>query len=152
VADDADLATMVRQGVAIMVATRDAGLRPEAGRGWGPVLSEDGARLTLCVEVAPDSAMADNLEHGSPVAAFLAQLTSRTSVQVKGRVVDVATPTQERLDAVTEHLDRFIAEMAVVGGREAIARAFVSPDLLSVTIEVAERLDESMGSGGERPS
>lgn len=146
-----DIADLVRQGVAVIVATRDGERRPELSRAWGPALSEDGSRLTVCVEAAPDSEMARNLESGSPAAAMLARLTSPTAIQLKGSVVDVATPTQGRLDAVTQHVDDFVAETAVVGVPESIARALVGPDLLTVTIDVAERFDETPGSGAGRP-
>ena len=63
--------------------------------------------------------MARNLEAGSPVAAMLARLTSRTTVQLKGPVVEVAAPTQARLDAVSAHVDGFVAETALVGVPEA---------------------------------
>jgi pyridoxamine 5'-phosphate oxidase-like protein len=151
VAAEIDIADLVRQGVAVIVATRDPESRPELSRAWGPALSADGARLTVCVEAAADSAMARNLESGSPVAATLARLAAHTSVQLKGPVVEVATPTQERLDAVSEHVDGFVAETAVVGVPESLARALVGPNLLTVTIEVAERFDETPGSDAGRP-
>ena len=146
-----DIAELVRQGVAVIVATRDGESRPELSRAWGPALSEDGERLTVCVEAAPDSATARNLESGSPVAATLARLASQTTVQLKGPVVEVAAPTQDRLDAVSAHVDGFVAETAVVGVPESLARAFVGPDLLTVTIEVAERFDETPGAGAGTP-
>lgn len=150
-AAEIEIADLVRQGVAVIVATCDAELRPELSRAWGPALSADGARLTVCVEAAPDSAMARNLESGSPVAATLARLTSQTTVQLKGLVAEVATPTQDRLDAVCAHVDGFVAETAVVGVPESIARALLGPDLLTLTIEVAEWFDETPGSGAGKP-
>ena len=149
-AAEIDIADLVRQGVAVIVATRDGASRPELSRAWGPALSEDGGRLTVCVEAAPDSAMARNLESGSPVAATLARLTSQLAVQLKGPVVEVAPPTQDRLDAVTEHVDSFVAETAAVGVPEPLARALVGTDLLTVTIAVAERSDETPGAGAGR--
>ena len=146
-----DIANLVRQGVAVIVATCDGESRPELSRAWGPALSEDGERLTVCVEASPDSAMARNLESGSPVAATVARLASQTTVQLKGPVLQVAPPTQDRLDAVAEHVDGFVAETAVVGVPESLARALVGPDLLTVTIEVAERFDETPGSGAGKP-
>jgi hypothetical protein len=150
VAAEIDIDDLVRQGVAIVVATRDGASRPELGRAWGPALSEDGGRLTVCVEAAAGSAMARNLESGSPVAATLARLASHTTVQLKGTVVEIATPTQDRLDAVTEHVAGFMAETAAVGVPESIARALVGPDLLTVTIAVAERFEETPGAGAGR--
>jgi hypothetical protein len=140
-----DIAELVGEGVAVIVATRDGELRPELSRAWGPALSEDGERLTVCVEAAPDSAMARNLESGSPAAAFVARLTSHAGVQLKGAIVEVAAPTPDRLDVVTRHVDGFVAEAAGVGVPEPLARSLVGPDLLTVTIAVAERFDETPG-------
>jgi hypothetical protein len=151
VAAGIDIAELVGEGVAVIVATRDAELRPELSRAWGPALSEDGERLTVCVEAAPDSPMARNLESGSPAAAFVARLTSHAGVQLKGTVVEVATPTPDRLEAVSRHVDGFVAETAGVGVPEPLARALVGPDLLTVTIAVGERLDETPGPGTGRP-
>ena len=146
-----DIADLVRQGVAVVVATRDWERHPALSRAWGPALSGDGARLTVCVEAAPGSAMARNLEPGSPVAATLARLSTPATVQLKGAVAEVAHPTQDRLDAVREHVEDFVAETALVGVSESIARALVGPDLLTVTIEVAERYDETPGPGAGEP-
>jgi hypothetical protein len=150
VGEPIDIAALVGQGVAVVVATRDGELRPEVGRAWGPSLSEDGARLSVCVEGGPDSAMARNLEAGSPVAAMITRLAAVTSVQLKGRVVEVAAPTQDRLDTVADHVDRFVAETGMLGVSEATARAFVGPELLAVTMEVTERFDETPGAGAGR--
>jgi hypothetical protein len=151
VAVEIDIADLVREGVAVVVATRDEEMRPALSRAWGPALSEDGAHLTVCVEAAPGSAMARNLESGSPAAAMVTRLSSHTSVQLKGAVVEVATPTQDRLEAVAAHVDGFVAETAIVGVPEELARALAGPDLLTATIEVAERFDETLGSGAGRP-
>lgn len=148
--ESVEIAALVRQGVAVIAATRDGELRPEVSRAWGPVLSDDGARLALCVEGGPGSAMARNLEAGSPLAAMLSRIASFTSVQVKGRVVEVAEPTPERREAVADHVDRFVAETRAVGVSEAIARSLVGPDLIAVTIEIDERYDETPGSGAGR--
>jgi len=146
-----DIAELVSEGVAVIVATRDAELRPELSRAWGPALSEDGERLTVCVEAEPHSAMERNLEPGSPASAFIARLTSHAGVQLKGSVVEVAAPTPDRLETVTRHVDGFVAETAGVGVPEPLARALVGPDLLTVTIAVAERFDETPGPGAGRP-
>ena len=78
-------------------------------------------------QAAPNSAMARNLESGSPVAATVARLASQTTVQLKGPVVDVSSPTPDRLATVAAHVDGFVAETAVVGVPESIARALSAP-------------------------
>jgi len=145
-----EFAELVRQAVAVIVATRDAELRPEIGRAWAPVLSEDGVRLTVCIEAAPGSTMANNLEPGSPVAATFARLTSHTTVQMKGWVKESGPPTQERRDAVDEHIANLLVEAAEVGVPERLARTLVGTDLLTVTIEIAEAFDDTPGSETRR--
>jgi hypothetical protein len=56
----------------------------------------------------------------------------------------------DRLGAVARHVDSFVAETALVGVPEWLARSMVGPDLLTVTIEVAERYDETPGPGAGR--
>jgi hypothetical protein len=146
-----DLQDLVHKGVAVVVATRDDELRPELSRAWGPSLSEDGACLTVCVEAAPDSAMVCNLKVGAPVAATLARLTSHTTVQLKGPAVDVSPPTPERLAAVAEHIERFLAEGEDVGMPESFGRGLIGRELMTVTIEVTERSDETPGPEVRRP-
>jgi hypothetical protein len=147
---DIDLEDLVRRGVAVMVATRDGALRPEIGRAWGPEVSADGGRLTVCVEAPPDSSMACNLEFGAPVAAMITRLASRATVTLRGPVLTVAAPDPDRLAAVAEHVAAFVAELASVGVSERIARALVGPDLLCVSFELVERVDEPHGPGAGR--
>ena len=146
-----DLQDLVSDGVAVIVATRDDELRPELGRAWGPSLSEDGARLTVCVEATPDSEMLNNLKPGIPVAITLARLVSHKTVQLKGRAVDVSVPTSERLATVAEHIDRFLSEGEEVGMPRAFGSGLIGHDLMTVTIDVAERTNETPGPDAGRP-
>jgi hypothetical protein len=145
-----DLQDLVNNAVAVIVATRDDELRPQISRAWGPSLSEDGASLTVCVEAGSDSTMMSNLNAGSPVAVTVARLASHTTVQLKGLAVDVSLPTSERLAAVAEHTERFVAEGESAGMPEAFARGLIGHDLMTVTIEVAQRSDETPGPDAGR--
>jgi hypothetical protein len=141
--DDADPA---QDAPVVLVASRDAERHPELSRAWGPSWSDDGARLTVCVEAAPDSRMARNLEPGSPVAATLSWLSSQSTTQVKGTVIRLEAPTPERRKLVEQHVAGFIAEAATVGVAEPIARTMVGTEVMTVTIEISERFDDTPGS------
>jgi hypothetical protein len=140
-----NLEDLLRTGVAVVIATRDHELRPELSRAWGPSLSPSGTRLTVCVEVGPDSAMAANLAAGSPVAAMLSRLTTHEAVQLKGLPVEVCAPAPERLVSVEEHIDRFLAEGERVGMPETFARGLIGHDLVDLTIDVRQCTDETPG-------
>ncbi len=143
-----DLADLVRRGVAVIVAACDGDMRPELGRAWGPTLSGDGERLTVCVEASPDSAMARILQPGAPTAAMITRLASPAIVTLGGPVVELAAPGPDRLHAVAGHVEAFVAELAAVGVPAATARALVAPDLCCVTIELGRpaRRDPRTGS------
>jgi hypothetical protein len=137
-----DVADPALDAPVVLLASRDAEHHPELSRAWGPSWSDDGARLTVCVEAAPESRMARNLEPGSPVAATLSWLSSQSTTQVKGTVVHLEAPTPERRAVVEQHVAGFIADAATVGVTEPIARTMVGADLLTVTVAI----DDTPGS------
>jgi hypothetical protein len=145
-----DIGQLARQGVAVVVATADAALRPAVTRGWGPVLSEDGARLSLCVDAPEGSDTLANLRTGSALAVTLSRPTSYVTVQLKGSVAAVGAPGPDDLEAAERHADAFVAETGAVGLPEAIARAIVGSALVAVAIHVAERYDQTPGPGAGR--
>ena len=146
-----DVAELARQGVAVIVATRDADLRPAVGRGWGPLLSDDGARLTLAVEVAEGTALEADLRGGSPLAVTMSLPSSYLTVQLKGAVVDLCEPTEEDLRRVEEHLGAFVEETGRLGVDESIIRALTADRLLTAVLDVTERYDQTPGPGAGRP-
>jgi hypothetical protein len=145
-----DLADPARDAPVVLVASRDAEHHPELSRAWGPSWNDDGTHLTVCVEATPDSRMARNLEPGSPVAATLSWLSSQSTTQVKGTVLRLEAPTPERREVVEHHVARFIADAATVGVADPIARTMVGADLMTVTVEVSERFDDTPGSNPRR--
>jgi phosphatidate phosphatase APP1 len=49
------------------------------------------------------------------------------------------------------HIDDFVVATAVVGVPEKMARALVGTDMLTVTIEVVARFNETLGPDAGRP-
>jgi hypothetical protein len=145
-----DVAELARQGVAVIVGTCDAANVPAVTRGWGPALSDDGTRLTLCVDAPAGSATRANLEAGSPLAVTLSRPTSYLSVQLKGPVVALGEPDDEALRTVEAHLVSVTAETAAIGVPDSLMRALATTELLAVGIEVTERYDQTPGPGAGR--
>jgi hypothetical protein len=145
-----DIGELAGQGVAVIVATRDGSLMPAVTRGWGPRLSEEGARLELCVDAAEGSATLENLRAGSPMAVTLSRPTSYLTVQLKGAVTSFGPPDAEALGAASEHVEAFAAETAAIGVPDAIIRLLAAGELLAVRVEVAERYDQTPGPGAGR--
>ena len=70
--------------MAVVVATRDAEMRPEIARGWAPVLSADGCGLQLCLSAEPGSKTIANLEQNGDLRCDVRLPSTYRSVQIKG--------------------------------------------------------------------
>ena len=140
-----ELASFVRGGVAIIVATRDEDLRPEITRGWGPEVSGDGRSVTLCVTAPPGSKTRSNLAANSAVAVTFSLPTTYRTVQMKGTAAEVREPNAEQLTRVEEHLAAFVDQVEQVGIPRHLAPTFMQPEFVSVTLEVRELYDQTPG-------
>jgi len=133
--------------VTVVVATCGAALRPEIARAWGPALSADGAQLTLCVEAPPGSAAEANLAEAGLIAATLTRPTTYSSVQLKGVIAGVRPPSSAELERAAAHVEGFVAEVAALGLDQSVSRRVAGDCLLTVVVAVAERYDQTPGSG-----
>ncbi len=131
-----DIADLVRPGVAVVVATRDAELRPELSRAWGPALSDDGERLTVCVEARSELRDGAQPRSGSPVAVHLARLAPRTTVQLKGAVLEAGRRRRTGSTRSPRTSSASWPRPRASGSRRRSRVRWSGRDLLTVTIEV----------------
>ena len=144
------LAELVLQGVAVIVGTADAARSPAVTRGWGPRLTDDGGVLTLCVDAPEGSPTLANLRAGGPVAVTLSRPTSYLSVQVKGPLRALGAADEDALGIAAAHVAAFIEETSSMGVPAPVIRATVGTELVAVSVEVAERYDQTPGPGAGR--
>jgi hypothetical protein len=142
-----DIDQLVRQGVAIVVATRDGELKPAVARAWAPELSDDGDALTICVEAPAGSPTRANLEDGSPAAITLTLPSTYSSMQVKGRVTAVRELDAADRERLARHADAFVLDTATLGLAERVARALQDTDYLTIDVVLADRFDQTPGPG-----
>jgi len=136
---------MMLSGVSVTVATRDAGLRPEVVRAWGPAVTADGSLLTLSVPAPPGSRTRSNLEANGEITVLCVAVDYR-ALQVKGRVVNLSEPTPEQLWLVEEHVQAFAANAQHFGHDLSQIRNFVQPvGHVAVTVSVREVYNQTPG-------
>jgi len=132
-------------GPAVVVATRDAALRPQIARGWAVELLEGGL-ARLCIEAGDGSRARGNLEGHREIAVTLARPSTYRSVQLKGTVLKVREPTDEQRRAAEEHQLALSDEVAAVGVLPRLAmRLLDSRALVSVTLTLDELYDQTPG-------
>lgn len=145
------VADLLAEGVAVVVATRDAQLRPQLGRGWGPSLPA-AALLRLCVDAPERSALRGALNGGREIAVTFAQPSTYRSLQVKGLVSEVGEPTAEQLAIVDRHTGAFGADAELIGvPARMVVRMLDRASLVSVTFTIEEVYDQTPGAAaGDR--
>jgi hypothetical protein len=145
------VADLIGEGAAIVVATRDADLRPRLGRGWGASLSGT-SRLRLCVDAPERSPLRAALADRREIAVTFAQPSTYRSLQVKGTVSAVGEPTAEQLALVDGHEAAFSADAENIGvAPRMIARMLDRASLIAVTLAIEEVYDQTPGAAaGDR--
>ena len=113
-----ELKTFLEGPVSVLVGTRDSRLIPEITRAWGPRVSDDCRRISLCVPVATSGKTLDNLEANGEIAVTFSLPTNYRTFQVKGRHAAAAEPDSTDVEDVERHRDAF----AMVNERMGLPR------------------------------
>ena len=90
-----------------MVGTRDAELVPELVRAWGPRISGDRTRISVCVAMAAGARTIGNLRDNSRLAVTFALPADSHAIQLWGRCIGTRRPHRDDLTAVQQHRDTF---------------------------------------------
>lgn len=146
-----DLAEFVAGGVAIIVATRDAGMRPTLARGWGAVADRAAGTVSLCVTSPPGSATRANLQDNGAIAVTFSRPTTYETVQLKGHALEVGQPEPRDLERVEEHLADFIAEVMQVGLPPEYRDRAIDRPLVAVRFRFSEMYDQTPGPRAGAP-
>ncbi|MGO9273267.1 MAG: pyridoxamine 5'-phosphate oxidase family protein [Terriglobia bacterium] len=151
-----ELKTFLEGPVSVLVGTRDSRLVPEITRAWGPRVSEDRQRVSLCVPFATSRKTLDNLEANGEIAVTFSLPTSYRTFQLKGRHATAAKPDDTDLEAVERHRDAFAAVNEPLGQSRERVYAFWQAEIetsavLAKILFVPEQVfDQTPGPGAGR--
>jgi hypothetical protein len=102
-----ELKILLEGPVSVLVGTRDSRLVPEITRAWGPRVSEDRQRISLCVPAATSRKTLDNLEANGEIAVTFSLPTNYRTFQLKACRAMAAEPDATDLETVERHRDAF---------------------------------------------
>ncbi len=148
-----ELKTFLEGPVSVLVGTRDSRLIPEITRAWGPRVSEDRRRLSLCVPVATSRKTLDNLEANGEIAATFSLPTNYRTFQLKGRHATAAEPDSTDFEAVERHRNAFAMVNERLGQPRRQVEAFwrceieTSSVLVKILFAPEQIFDQAPGPG-----
>ena len=151
-----ELKTFLEGPVSVLIGTRDSRLVPEITRAWGPRVSEDRRRVSLCVPLATSRQTLDNLEANGEIAVTFSLPTNYRTFQLKGRHATAAEPDGTDLAAVERHRDAFAAVNEPMGQPRERIEAFwraeieTSAVLVKILFVPDQVFDQTPGPGAGR--
>ncbi len=151
---DGDAVAFLHSGVSALVATRDAGLRPEIARAWGPEPAAEGRELTLCLIAPAGSPTRANLEDNGAIAVVCSIPTTARAIQIKGAATRLAEPGPGELASAERHLEAFLEQIELIGfgsRTQQTSRVFDPESFLAVRFAIDEIYEQSPGPRAGQP-
>ena len=151
-----ELKTFLEGPVSVLVGTRDSRLVPEITRAWGPRVSEDRQRVSLCVPLATSRKTLDNVEANGEIAVTFSLPANYRTFQLKGRRATVAEPDSADLAVVERHRDAFATVNEMMGLPRQQVETFWQAEIETSSVLVKIRFapeqvfDQTPGPGAGR--
>lgn len=139
---------MVDRGVSVIVASRNAALRPSIMRGVGSAISADGTQVTVFLRRSQSRQLMQDIEAGGGLAVVFSEPPTHRTLQLKARQASLrpASPTDQ------PQLERYLAsmqcELAQVGYGPEFAAAMLSApleDVVAVQFTPESAFDQTPG-------
>ena len=146
-------AELITGRVSIIVASRDARLRPHLMRAVGCRLSDDWRRVTVLLPEAGALEVLDDLRDNHRIAVVFSRPSSNLTVQLKGDDAAVAAGGPEDEALAERYLQGFIEEIGQLGHGADVAHTILGHDgaLASVHFTVAAAFEQTPGPAAGQP-
>jgi hypothetical protein len=149
-----DLVAMMARGVSVIVASRDAALRPNLMRAVGSRVEEDGRTITVYLSRRQSRQVVQDLAATGNIAVVFSEPSTHRSVQLKASLLDMRnadaqdTPVLERYRVAMER------EIQLVGFAPPLTRAMLAhrlEDVVAVRFTPEQAFDQTPGPRAGTP-
>ena len=143
----AELETMIESGAGLVLGTVDSRGTPRGVRAWSATVVDRRSQTVRVVFGADDAVAVENMASGR-VALTAADVSTFRSVQMKGRVVAVESPTDGDIELTRDQTERFFAALLVTDGNPIeMLQRMLPVETMVVELEVDEQYDQTPGPG-----
>ena len=149
---EADAAFLPRR-TSMSIAARDAYNRPVVARAFGCRVSRDRRLVTIFLSTAHSPLALYCLRENGMIALAVTRPTTHETLQLKGRVVDIAPVTDADREEMTVYQDSVLAEIGSRGYTPEFVRAVFggTGECVAVSFEPASLFNQTPGPhAGER--
>jgi hypothetical protein len=145
----AALLDMMRRGVSVNVASRDAALRPSLMRAMASDVSADGRRITLFLARSQSAQLLQDVASTGRLAVVFSEPATHLSVQVKAMAAQLRPATEADRPVLERYLASMEIELSRVRIPAELTRALLAwrlDDLVAVAFTPHEAYDQTPGA------
>lgn len=128
----ADIATFMARGVSVIVASRDAQLRPSIMRAVGSRVDAGGQDITVFLSRPQSRQLLQDLAATGQVAVVFSEPSTHRSVQLKASRVELRPAVPEDAQALERYLASMENELQAIGYMAGLASALLAHRLEEV--------------------
>lgn len=141
-----ELKDIIKLGVGMVVATRDAQMKPEICEGAGINISSDARKMTIYLVQNRATRILANIKDNGNIAVSLSRPPTYSAAQIKGQVTGVRPVTSEDLHQAKEWATAFQREIQLIGvTREAAMGLRLIPDV-AIEVDIKNIFIQTPGS------
>jgi len=149
---DDELQEFVESGVAVLVGAVDAEGKPHLAYAWGPRVHPGRSRISIYIDGPRAAPLLGGRESNPQFAATFTDPVSVRSIQLKGRVVEVAEPNESEQAWVNRHRDAMTASTALIGDSPQVIRnLWMQEATVRVDFTVERAFDQTPGPNAGQP-
>lgn len=149
-----DIVAMIDRGVSVIVASRDASLRPSVMRAVGSSIGEGGRSITVFVSRRQSRQLVQDIAATGHLAVVFSEPASHRAVQVKATSATLRGARADDEPLLARYLASMEREIQLVGHPPPVTRAMLAhrlEDLVAITFEPAFAFDQTPGPKAGTP-
>jgi hypothetical protein len=143
-----DLLAMMERGVSVIVASRDAGLRPTLMRAMGSRIAAQGREVTVYLARPQSRQLLDDIAANGHVAVVFSSPSTHRAIQLKATRASLRPATADDAPQLARYLASMEHEILQVGFPPEVTRAMLAcrlEDVVAVTFEPEQAFDQTPG-------
>jgi len=149
-----DLVAMMARGVSVIVASRDAALRPNLMRAVGSRVEEDGRTITVYLSRRQSRQVVQDLAATGNIAVVFSEPSTHRSVQLKASRLDMRNADAQDTAVLERYRVAMEREIQQVGFAPPLTRAMLAhrlEDVVAVRFTPEQAFDQTPGPRAGTP-
>ncbi|NNU44505.1 hypothetical protein [Ramlibacter montanisoli] len=149
-----DLVAMMARGISVIVAARDAGLRPSLMRAVGSRVEADGRDITVYLSRPQSRQVLEDLASNGHIAVVFSEPSTHRTVQLKASRVEMRGAGEGDAPVLARYLRSMEHEIQQVGFAPPLTRAMLAhrlQDVVAVRFTPEQAFDQTPGPRAGSP-